>query len=184
MSRKLLPFILLCLGCSASAIKGSESFTGIKLYTQVNTWSIKSKVLTWANYHVDSIMPVNTEVVARKIAIDRVLFINEVTGRKMVLKNKPKRSGLDGLGWTMLHFGPEPVDLKVFTEDEREAIRMGNVRKGMSRDAVLVAFGYPPLQLTPDLKANTWVYWFNRRDKVWVRFNDDGIVSDVSHAGH
>ena len=76
-------------------------------------------------------------------------------------------------------FGPEPVDLSGFTEQERKAIQEGRVEVGMSREAVLIAMGPPPAVGTPSLDADTWKYWSNRFRTFFVTFENDR----VSHAG-
>ena len=48
----------------------------------------------------------------------------------------------------------------------------------MSKDAVIVAIGYPPITETTNLDSNLWVYWSGRYNKFNVHFKD-GKVSKV-----
>ncbi len=44
------------------------------------------------------------------------------------------------------------------------AIKGGYLRGGMTKDEVILAWGYPPEHKTPSLDSNRWLYWENR----WV----------------
>ena len=59
-----------------------------------------------------------------------------------------------------------------------KAIKKGEVRPGMSRNAVLISWGYPPEVRTPELTLSDWTYWKSRFDTVMVRF-EGGSVSEV-----
>lgn len=59
-------------------------------------------------------------------------------------------------------FGENPVDLSRFSTEEQAAIRAGRVEPGLSKEAVIVARGYPPAHKTPDLESDDWHYWNGR----------------------
>ncbi len=158
--------------------KDTSGMKGKTLYTQENMYSLKGKVVTWVNYHVDTLIPVNTPVVINYVGGSSMSFTIKATGQKLRLKNS-RHSGLDGEAWTKRHFGPNRVDLHKFSRLEQEAIAAAEVRKGMSKAAVLVAYGYPPAHRTPSLKANRWLYWINRWNKVAVVFDDYGHVTQI-----
>lgn len=48
----------------------------------------------------------------------------------------------------------------------------------MSKDAVLVAIGYPPITRTPTLESDDWTYWSNRFNTFIVYF-ENGKVSRI-----
>ena len=62
------------------------------------------------------------------------------------------------------------------TANEIRAIKAGVLVQGMSKRAVLVAYGPPPEHYTPDLKSNRWRYWTFISDTKTVFFNKDGIL--------
>lgn len=66
-----------------------------------------------------------------------------------------------------------------FSKDEQEQIRLGTIKKGMSKDAVIMAYGYPPTIRTPTTDASSWTYWKNRWVTRIIRFGEDGKVSDI-----
>lgn len=156
-----------------------NALDGKTLYTQVNMYSLKGKVVTWVNYHVDTLIPVNTPVVIDGIGDSSMIFTIKATGQKLQLKNREKYSKLNGEAWTKRHFGFHRVDLRRFSRAEREAIAAAQVRVGMSKASVLVAYGYPPAHRTPSLKDKRWLYWINRWNKVAVVFDSRGRVAQV-----
>jgi len=48
------------------------------------------------------------------------------------------------------------------TAKEIEAIKTGSLCVGMSKAAVVVAYGYPPEHVTPSLDNDVWTYWMDR----------------------
>jgi len=179
LTRLLLVACVAALSVAASAQAKTNELEGKTLYTQVNIYSLKGEVVTWVNYHVDTLIPVNSEVTINKISDSSVTFTVKATGQKLKLKNKERHSGLDGLAWAQRHFGANKVDLNRFSKAERDAIEGAQVQIGMSKAAVLVAYGYPPAHKTPSLESSTWLYWINRWNKIAVRFDDKGYVVSV-----
>jgi hypothetical protein len=62
---------------------------------------------------------------------------------------------------------------------DKKGIKEGKVFKGMSKEGVVQAIGYPPVHVTPSLEANTWQYWKNRFNTFKVLFNSKGLVEKV-----
>lgn len=153
----------------------ASELVGKTLFTQVNIYSLKGKVVTWVNYHVDELIPVNSKVVIEKISSSGVVFTVEKTGQRLKLKNKKRHSGLSGEDWANKHFGLKKVDLSEFSKLERNAIAMAEVKKGMSKKAVLVAYGYPPAHKTPSLEGSEWLYWITRWNKIVVTFEGNKV---------
>lgn len=174
----LLWTTLLLLSSTSVFAEGSDDLLGKKLYTQVNMHSLKGKSITWVNYQVDSLIPVNSEVVVETIKGGGVIFTVTKTGERLKLKNKERRSGLDGYAWAKKHFAPKKRSLKRFNKLEKEGIRTGMAKIGMSKDAILVALGYPPAHKTPSLKGDYWLFWRNRWRKIGVTFTK-GKVSNI-----
>jgi hypothetical protein len=52
----------------------------------------------------------------------------------------------------------------------------------MSKDAVVMAYGYPPDHKTPSLKTDLWTYWENRLISITVQFAD-GKAAVVGNKG-
>ena len=57
---------------------------------------------------------------------------------------------------------------------EVESVRNAVVLAGISKRAVLAAYGYPPEHATPTLEKVVWTYWLNRFVKKELTFGPDG----------
>jgi len=62
---------------------------------------------------------------------------------------------------------------------DKEGIRLGRAKVGMSREGILFAMGRPPYHANPDLDAPSWLYWMNRYNKTAIEFDEKGKVSAV-----
>lgn len=66
-----------------------------------------------------------------------------------------------------------------WTPEQREAVRQAQVLRGMSREQVLVALGYPVADSTPDLASAVWKYFPEGDVPVEVEFGTDDRISAV-----
>jgi len=178
---KLLYTILISITLAPLASQQAIAIelTGETLYTQVNMYSLKSRVVTWANFNIDTLIPVNTAVIIKPNTGDKVYFAIKGTTTRLAFKNNIV-SGFSGKDWLKKHFSKSKVELSKFTPEEHEAIKEGRVQAGMSKASVIIARGFPPATLTPKLTSNEWVYLNNRREKEQVTFVGDK-VSQVLH---
>lgn len=56
---------------------------------------------------------------------------------------------------------------------ELQAIKEGKLVVGMSKAAVIMAYGYPPEHRTPSLESNTWIYWIDRFRNKAILFDEN-----------
>jgi hypothetical protein len=61
----------------------------------------------------------------------------------------------------------------------REAVRVGKITPGMTKEQVIVSLGYPPAHQTPTLDAPQWKYWYTRVGTFLVVWDEKGQVRDV-----
>ena len=61
----------------------------------------------------------------------------------------------------------------------RKAISSMRITKGMTRDQVLMAMGYPISSYNPQMDAPMWKYWLSTRAPFTVVFNGQGQVVRV-----
>jgi hypothetical protein len=168
-------------GCATSPEDQAtaKKLVGTDLYTQVNMHSFKGKSVFWLNYQIDRLIPVNTRVSIDEISGAGVTFTIKETGQTLHLKNKQKHSGLSGAAWASKHFGPEPVNLSEFPKSVQEAIALAKAEPGMSKEAVIIALGYPPAHRMPSTDSASWLYWRNKWNRIAVDFGIDGNVKQV-----
>lgn len=62
----------------------------------------------------------------------------------------------------------------------RQAIESARVTKGMTREQVLIAIGYPISSENPHLDASVWKYWLWSFSPYTVSFDSNGLVSEVT----
>ncbi|WP_049722716.1 hypothetical protein [Gilvimarinus polysaccharolyticus] len=164
----------LIIGCSSTPPKGLESSVGQQLYTQVGFWTYKNQHET-VNYGVNRFIPVNTQVNINDINAKVVEFTLSDNGAERVLINTEKYTHQEMGEIFFRYFGKKKVDLQGFSSAERKAIERGEVKKGMSKKAVLLARGYPPAHETHSTDDNEWKYWNSRFNTMIVYFKDDKV---------
>lgn len=143
------------------------------LYTQVSMWSEKSRIIA-TNYSRGTFIPVNTPVVITGVSSNTITF--KLKDEEIVIKN---------VAYTKVNinkllertFATTKVKLSKFTAAEQKSILMGQVNVGMSKEAVIVARGYPPAHRTPSLDSNSWRYWVNRFVTTVYNFKDNKVSS-------
>ncbi len=67
-------------------------------------------------------------------------------------------------------------NFKDMTKAEISAIKSGVLIEGMSKGAVLVAYGPPPERGTISLEANKWTYWHGRFDSQNICFDEKDLL--------
>lgn len=164
---------LVLAGCAPSPIKNLEGQSAI---TQINMWSYNGASET-TNYAVDTFIPVNSKVEILETSADTIVFRVKDTGWEVALVNKAKYTGKNIDEIYDRYFGNSKVSLSGFSKLERDAIENGEVVPGMSKDAVLIARGYPPAHKTPSLEDDSWRFWQSRFDTMVVEFEDGKVVN-------
>jgi outer membrane protein assembly factor BamE (lipoprotein component of BamABCDE complex) len=73
--------------------------------------------------------------------------------------------------------GPRP-GLVITSIEDQKVIRFEYNQKniGMTKNGVRAALGYPATHRTPSLENQTWIYWTNRFQNYYVRFDKNGKV--------
>lgn len=157
---------------AANIVEGGSYYTQVVMHYEKNIYPT-------TNYHVGVTIPINTPV--KLLEMDSKTIDIEVgapINQKVLVKNVEKHTGDDVQQAFNKLFAKQPLNLAQFSDQEQEHIKAGTVAVGMGRKAVLAAIGYPPITRTPNLDANSWVFWRNRFDTYIVNFKD-GKVSDI-----
>lgn len=131
------------------------------------------------NYRRGASIPVNTQVKLVEITGRTISMELKQSGQKILIKNIEKHTGMDILNTFDRYLARSPVRLSRFSRTERKNIQNGTVAKGMRKNAVTTAIGFPPSTETHSLDANTWVYWSHRYNRFNVNFNRDRVTSVV-----
>lgn len=157
------------------------------LYTAYNLWfgssrSGTTKKMSSVNHHVGTIIPAGSQVSNVSTLFKTIRFQLADGGRRFSIQFIPKfHPGVSIKEFTNRLFASQPLEerIKKFSDEEKLMIRRGAVGNGMSKEAVLVSWGYPPEHRTLSTKADTWLYWRNRFMKQAVDFDKNGKVINV-----
>jgi len=179
-------FILLVLMLSLVACKKvlkhedipAHIAVGDTYYTQFVIQYEKQTYLT-TNYRRGTLVPVNTKVRLLEITSKTIKVELLDVAMPLLIKNVEKHTGDDVFQAFDELFAIQKRSLAKFNSLEKRQIEDGTVAKGMRKDAVIVAIGYPPITETYNLKVNTWVYWSGRFNKFNVNFKNDKVSSIV-----
>lgn len=129
------------------------------------------------NYSRGNIIPINTPVKLVSMSGAKLVLQRLDNSQKITVENEPKftKRDITEIGSVMLSDGKTPLE-KLPTE-VADAIRSGEIRKGMTRELAIMARGYPPAHETPSIEGDRWTYWSSRFVKQTIIFVN-GRVSE------
>ena len=173
---RLLPLALLALAPSAPAQDPSglkEGFTCCNLHYN-GDW------ISDANWSINPMIPAGTPI--RILSYGRYRAFVEIDGKPMRLGQDYGREQepLERFATKWVVEKDPKERIAAFPPDIREAVRLGRVVPGMSREQVLIAVGYPPTHQTPFLDAPVWHHWTTRTGRYQVSWSEDGFVKEVT----
>lgn len=162
-------------------IPGIGAEEGQKRYTAYNIWrTSKMKCINFKQGY--DIIPAGTEVAKIRLMQSQNPFFYFTTvedGREYTIGFNPrwhpkkKINDYMKMMFTTKNFDDLTMGLN---EIEINAIKKGILVNGMSKRAVLISYGIPPEHYTPNQNSKTWYYWMNRRDRVTLTFDVDGML--------
>ena len=183
--KKILPIVIIsmftgfCTLATGSSVLGADQAAGGKKYTAYNMWyeSGKEGAMWTINYKTGIIIPVGTEVTDVKVSKKGISF---VTVKDQVeytaLFNVKFHPGKTTEDYAKIMFSEKDFSqlTQGMSQTELEGIKEGVIKVGMSKQAVIVAYGYPPEHKTPNTNSNVWLYWINRFKSKAINFDDSG----------
>jgi hypothetical protein len=123
-------------------------------------------------------IPLGTPVKALEYGRYRVVV--EVDGQRQTLGNDYSRNIAMPEFARRYVVEQNPAErLKTFPPEVQEVIKSSRVSRGMTREQVLMALGYPMASETPHLDARRWKYWLWTFSPFDVHFGADGRVTDI-----
>lgn len=171
---------LICLfGISAAF---ADSPIGKTYFTRTNIWYENPHKIPSTNYHKGAILPAGTKVKIDRYGKNKIEFTAVDKGLTCTLIHMRKHSTISLQTFFDRYFSQENPMVgggvfHTFTKDEQGNIKNGTIAVGMHRDAVLMAYGYPPSHRTPVLSSDIWTYWLDRSRRVVVNFKDNRILN-------
>lgn len=117
------------------------------LYTAYNLWCENPEKMSSVNYHVGTIIPAGSKVIHVSTGHKAIRFQLVDGRRKFSITFNPKfHPGVSIKEFANRLFASQRLEerIKKFSDQEIAMIRRGAVEDGMSKEAVLVSWGYPP----------------------------------------
>jgi len=133
------------------------------------------------NYHWGTMLPVGTKVSVSRLESDKIVFNKEddLTYVNFTIAKGRRYVDIDDDVLLKRYFSDtnpfEGERFSKFSDEEKNNIKEGKIAAGMSKDAVVMAYGYPPTDKTPNLTDDVWQYRAGRVS-FKIIFKDDKIV--------
>ncbi len=151
-----------------------------RLYTSYNMWYEKPEHLYAINYKKGIMIPAGAEVSQVDVTLEKrrsmITFTTVKDGQTFRVEFEEKfHPGLSAEDYKKKMFSSKTFDelTKGMEQKEIQAIKEGKLVVGMSKAAVIVAYGYPPEHVTNTLDAKKWTYWIDRFRSKEVFFDDN-----------
>jgi hypothetical protein len=127
------------------------------------------------NYWRGTLVPINTPITLVSLS-EKKMVLRLAGGESVKIENVEKYSKRSMA--TIAHelLATQPVPIERFDEATARAIKSGNLKKGMTREQVIMTRGYPPGHKTPSLDSDTWTYWSSRFVILTIVFSD-GVLA-------
>ena len=155
-----------------------------QLYTACNMWYEEPLRMWSTGYQKGALLPAGTPVsnveIKKKWTKKYIMFVVDKTGTQHgVLWIPSHRPGVEISEMQDRLFSTKTFDQLTagMTGAEKEAIKKGQVVKGMSKEAVLVAYGTPPETGTATRDQDQWKYWYDRFRTKIVNFENGKVTS-------
>lgn len=175
-----LTLILILSGCARKLIVAEILQTPVqaRIHTAYNLWYENPMKMDTINMQKGAIIPFGTTVEITKATEKEICFTTVDDGRKFRIEYEYKYRLQT----------PEEFIKTLFTTKTEEAlrgnmdaltyekVRRGIVEKGMTRQAVLLAYGPPCAIRTPDMALSSWLYPLDFLEYKRLIFKDDKII--------
>gem|GEM_PF-6662200 len=102
------------------------------------------------------------------------------SGKRVNITFNEKHSQMPFSTWFAEHFSDKKPTLPAsLSAAERKAVTDCKAEVGQSRQALFLAWGYPPASLTPNRTGAVLTYQLKRFDKVEVQLDEKGRVTSI-----
>ncbi|MEO7600034.1 MAG: hypothetical protein ABIV50_13940 [Opitutus sp.] len=164
-----LPRPRLLFDCAATPLVG---ITAGKEYFTRSTIHVEDGEYVGTNYARGGVVPISTAVKVDSIRANSISLHRVDTGDKIELKNVEKYAMNVAKALGRLLLASEQTPLDRLPPDLATSIKKGEMPKGMTKEQVLMARGYPPAHETPSTESDSWVFWRSRFVKPTMVFSN------------
>ncbi len=199
VSRIIIVLFLVSVLFWAFSARAAEQVSGKTFYTTANIWYERRSQIESTNYHRGSILLIGTKVKIAEVfegttSLDsalgpqiweRFIRFDDESGQsyKFIFMPRHAKEGMTIWDFFRQYFSENnPTGdggaFKALTAEEQKRVMAGEIAAGMSKAAVIMAYGYPPGHKTPSLKLDTWIYWESRAKTRTVYFSNDRVKAE------
>jgi outer membrane protein assembly factor BamE (lipoprotein component of BamABCDE complex) len=130
-----------------------------------------------SNYGPNQMMPLGATVVMQGYGRNRVNTL--MNGARMSIGNDYSRNlSLEQFASRMIVKEDPKAVLATYEPAVQAAITSARIMRGMSKEQVLMALGYPIGNENPNLDARSWRYWLSSFEEFEVQWSGD-VVAEV-----
>ena len=150
------------------------------LYTAHNIWYERADRVFAINYKKGIVIPAGSRVTGVRPVrggTPQLHFVIQDAAIQVTMHLQPKFApdvSIEALRDRTLTPAPWEKIIEGLEVQEIECVRNAVVQPGISKRAVLAAYGYPPEHITPSLEKPVWTYWINRFIKKELFFDANG----------
>ncbi|OGW35512.1 MAG: hypothetical protein A2X58_00695 [Nitrospirae bacterium GWC2_56_14] len=203
VSKKFIFLILVGALLGAFSAQAAEQVSGKIFYTTANIWYESKSQIDSTNYHKGAVLPLGTKVKIKEVfdgstsvsdpmgtqIFDRFIRFDDATGESYKFFFLPRYAKPGMTVWDLFkqYFAENnPMDkggaFGSLTVEDQKSVMAGVIAVGMSKTAVVMAYGYPPSHRKPSLLQDKWTYWESRSKTRTVYFSEDKVINE-SDAG-
>jgi hypothetical protein len=153
----------------------------VKTLTNLHPDEQRSRLYA-VNYQMPGLIPVCSDVTIVDASQKRLIFKVNSSGRQYSYDYH--RSAVDPMEIHLQQYFGSQCDsagMQRLSAIDKEGIKEGVAKVGMSKAGVIFAIGYPPKHETPSLDKAEWKYWRNRFGNMFVVFDQQGKVSEIRY---
>ena len=165
----VLVLLALTAGCWQASSAQAQG-----LYTQFNFWYERPLKMYSINYKKGTLIPAGTEVSGVEISRKYIKF--KASGESFRIRFYPKYhpgETSETLGQKMFSTKNLSQLTAGMTAREIKGIKEGVLYPGMSKNSVLVAYGFPPGHETAGLESDRWKFWMSRWTTKTICFGEN-----------
>lgn len=131
------------------------------------------------NYLNSPMIPAGTPATVKKYGRHRVHV--DLDGKPMRLGHDYGRKEETLEKWTAKMIVAEDPTARIagFPRLVQDAIKVGQISLGMTREQVIIAVGYPLTNENPSLDAPRWRMWASASAEYHIMWNNDGTVKEI-----
>lgn len=177
----LLLLLLFFNSCYTENVIETLDVVKPEYYTQINIWYENPDRIFSTNYHKGHMIPAGTNVIIVDYLNNKntCIVFQEVKSKdkKYTLYYVPNHSSITPHHVFARYIGKENYLVENnFSSIELENIKKGTLVEGMSKKAVITAYGYPPSHFTRNLDYTKWKYWESKFDNTILYFENDKLI--------